>query len=129
MTNMLNTIIVLILQHAAQTTRGQIDSQNRHARDDVPDIQPDPDEATKTTKYSSNDPKIKNTQSRLQAARDALRMAEKSSAALNTIKGHEDEVREANKHMKQTKHVRRQQFAATEATGQMEQISSGKNSM
>ena len=31
--------------------------------------------------------------------------------------------------MKRTKHLRRQQFAATEATGQMEQLSPDKHSM
>jgi len=54
-----NTIIVSIIQHAAQTTLGQIDSRGRHARDNGPDLQPDPEEASKTSKYSSNDPEMK----------------------------------------------------------------------
>jgi len=33
-----NTMIVSIIQHAAQTTLGQRDSRNQHARDDGPDI-------------------------------------------------------------------------------------------
>jgi len=89
-----NTIIVSIMEHAAQTTIGQINSWAPHTRDDGPDIQPDPDKATQTTKCPSTDPQIKNAQSRLQAARDAaLQMATASSAAPNTIKGHVDEVR------------------------------------
>ena len=98
-------------------------------RNDGPDIQPDPDEVLKTRKYSINDPKIKDAQSRLQAARDGLQMAKKFHASPNTIKGHVDEVREANNHMKRTKHLQRQQFAATEVTGQMKQIPSDKHSM
>jgi len=84
-----NTIIVSIIQHAAQTTLGQMDSQDRHARDDVPDVQPEPDETSKTTKYFSranSDPEIKDAQSRLQAARDGLQMAKESNASPNTIK-------------------------------------------
>jgi len=60
-----NTILVSIIQHAARTTLGQIDSRDRLARDDGPDRQPDSEEALKTTKYSSNDSEIKNAQSRL----------------------------------------------------------------
>jgi len=93
-----NTILVSIIQHAAQTALGQIDSRDRLARDDGPDRQPDSEEALKTTKYSSNDPEIKNAQSRLQAARDELH--KESSASPNTIKGHVDEVRDANNHIK-----------------------------
>jgi len=63
-----NTILVFIIQYAAKTTLGQIDSRDRLARDDGPDIQPDSEEASKTTKYSSNDPEIKNARSRLPAA-------------------------------------------------------------
>jgi len=74
-TDSANTILVSIIQHAAQTTLGQIDSWDRLARDDGPNIQPDSEEALKTTKYSSNDPEIKNAQSRLQTARDDLQMA------------------------------------------------------
>ena len=74
-----NTIQVSIIQHAAHTTLGQIDSRDRHARDERLDIQPDPEEATKITKYSSSDPIIKDAQSRLQAARDALQTAKESS--------------------------------------------------
>jgi len=33
-----NTIIVSIIQRAAQTTLGQIDSRDRHARNNGPDI-------------------------------------------------------------------------------------------
>jgi len=95
-----NTILVSIIQHAAQTTLGQIDSRDRLARDDGPDIQPDSEEASKTTKYSSNDPKIKNAESRLQAAQNDLQLAKESSASPNTIRGHVDEVRDANNHMK-----------------------------
>jgi len=78
-----NTILVSIIQHATQTTLGQIDSRARLARDDGPDRQPDSEEALKTTKYPSNDPEIKNAQSRLQAARDDLQMAKESSASPN----------------------------------------------
>ena len=56
-------------------------------------------------------------------------MAKESSASPNTIKGHVDEVRDANNHMKRTKHLQRQQFAATEVTGQVQQIISNKHSM
>jgi len=124
-----NTILVSIIQNAAQTTLGQIDSRDRLARDDGPDRQPDSEEALKTTKYSSNDPEIKNTQSRLQAARDDLQMAKESSASPNTIKGHVDEVKDANNHMKRTKHLQLQHFATTEVTGQTQQIPSDKRSM
>jgi len=124
-----NTILVSIIQHAAQTTLGQIDSRDRLARDDGPDIQPDSEEASKTTKYSSNDPKIKNAESRLQAAQNDLQLAKESSASPNTIRGHVDEVRDANNHMKWTKHLQRQQFATTEVTGQVQQIPSDKDSM
>jgi len=125
-----NTILVFIIQHAAQTTLGQIDSRDWLARDDGPSIQPDSEEASKITKYrdSSNDPEIKNAQSRLQAARNDLQMAKESSASPNTIQGHVDEVRDAN-HMKRTKHPQRQQFATTEVTGQVQQIPSDKQSM
>jgi len=88
-----NTILVSIIQHAAQASLGQIDSRDWHVRDDGPDIQPDPDEVSKTTKCSSNDPEIKDAQSRLQAARDGLQMVKESSTSPNTIKGHTDEVR------------------------------------
>jgi len=124
-----NTILVSIIQHAVQTTPGQIDSQDRLARDDGPDRQPDSEEALKTTKYFSNDSEIKNAQSRLQAARGDLQMAKESSASPNTIKGHVDEVRDANNHMKRTKHLQRQHFATTEVTGQAQQIPSDKRSM
>jgi len=63
-----DTILVSIIQHAAQTTLGQIDSLDRLTRDDGPNIQPDSEEASKTIKYSSNDPEMKNAKSRLQAA-------------------------------------------------------------
>ena len=63
-----NAILVSIIQHAAQTTLGQIDSQDRLATDDGPDIQPDSEEASKTTKYSSNDPEIKNAQSKFSSS-------------------------------------------------------------
>jgi len=56
-------------------------------------------------------------------------MAKESSASPNTIKGHVDEVRDANDHMKRTKHLQRQQFATTEVTGQVQQIPSDKHSM
>jgi len=124
-----NTILVPIIQHAAQTTLGQIDSRDRLARDDGPDIQPDSEEASKTTKYSSNNTKIKNAQSRFQAARNELQMANESSASPTTKRGHVDEVRDANDHMKRTKHLQRQQFATTEVTGQVQQIPSDKHSM
>jgi len=124
-----NTILVSITKHAAQTKLGQIDSRDQLARDDGPDRQPDSEDALKTTKCSSNDPKIKNAQSRLQAARDDLQMAKESSASPNTIRGHVDEVRDANKHIKPTKHVQCQQFATTEVTGQAQQIPSDKHSM
>ena len=42
-----NTILVSIIQHAAQTTLDQIDSWDRLARDDRPDRQPDSEEAWK----------------------------------------------------------------------------------
>jgi len=45
------------------------------------------------------------SKSGLQAARDALQMAKESSASPNTIKGHVDEIREANDHMKRSKHL------------------------
>ena len=56
-------------------------------------------------------------------------MAKESSASPNTIKGHVDEVRDANDHMKRTKHLPCQQFAATEVTGHLEQNPSDKHSM
>jgi len=114
-----NTILVSIIQQAAQTTLGHIDPRDRLARDDGPDIQPDSEEASKATKYSSNDLEIKNAQSGLHARND-LQMAKESSAFPNTIKGHVDEVRDANNHMKRTKHLQRQQFTATEVTGQVQ---------
>ena len=40
-----NTILVSIIQHAAQTTLGQIDSRDWLSRDDGPDIQPDSEES------------------------------------------------------------------------------------
>ena len=80
-----NTILVSIIQHAAQTTLGQIDSRDWHVRADGPDIQPDPDEVSRTTEYSSNNPEIKDAKSRLQAARDGLQMAKESSTSPNTI--------------------------------------------
>jgi len=114
-----NTILVSIIHQAAQTTLGHIDPRDRLARDDGPDIQPDSEEASKATKYSSNDLEIKNAQSGLHARND-LQMAKESSAFSNTIKGHVDEVRDANNHMKRTKHLQRQQFTATEVTGQVQ---------
>jgi len=45
------------------------------------------------------------------------------------MKGHVDKVTDANKHMKRTKHMQRQQFAATEVTEQMQKIPSDKHSM
>ena len=78
---------------------------------------------------TSNDPEIKNAQSRLQAAWNDPQMAKESSAFPNTIKGHVDEVKDANNHMKRTQHLQRQQFAATEVTGQVQKIPSDKHSM
>jgi len=56
-------------------------------------------------------------------------MVKESSASPNTVKGHVDEVRDANNHMKRTKHLQRQHFATTEVTGQAQQIPSDKHSM
>ena len=56
-------------------------------------------------------------------------MAKESRASPNTIKGHVDKVRDANNHMKPTKHLQRQQFATTEVTEHMQQIPSDKHSI
>jgi len=106
-TDSANTILVSIIQHPAQTTLGQIDSRDRLARDDESERQPDSEQALKTSKYSSNDPEIKNAQSTLQTARDDLQVAKESSASPNTIKRHVDEVRNANNHITRTKNLQR----------------------